>query len=887
MNNYLKFTLLVSGALLTLLALLACGSSSSPSAPAAAAGVSDLAPASQYPGQNVTLTGSNLKTTVQVVFSGSTPGAAPLASGGVQALTFTATDTQVSVTVPTGAGSGPVRVVTSAAGSTTYPTFTVRVPPPAPALASFEPEQARAGEVVTLTGTGFAAATTVLFGGIPSEGVQVVDDTTLKATVPAGARTGLITIGSPGGTGASNGDFKILPPLPSAPTLAPLTTPTGAPGDPLTLTGTGLLGTQSVLFGLVQAAFTVDSDTRLTATVPAAAGSAPITVTTPGGTATTAPQAFTITGPALAVTGFSPASGKEGDRVTITGASLGQATGVTFANVPAAGVTVAPDGASLMATVPPGAPNGTLAVLTAAGPVTVPGGAFTVTSPVLAATGFAPSAGPVGANVVVTGQHLELATGATLGGTAAAAPTVAPDGASLTFQVPPGATNGPVLLTTAGGPVLVPGGAFTVQASGPVITLVAPLQGVPGTEVTLTGSGLGGAIQVRYAAEVLAPARFDVDSDTRIRVRIPDDAQAPGTLTVVTPADQAVTAPFALTPSRRTILAQPLVQVDNPQLAKTWLNFPEARRSAIYGLQEPLAPVFHPYHQEPLFQGGRGKSAPDYTVFLKLPPAYYPLLPQPLRDQVAALGLDPAQVDILVASQDYAFDGVTPNSGVYLFRPHYWTDPEAPVSGIYEANHTLTGALFLTDPGVTVSGHAAGVPFAFGIITHGPGPATAGDILVSANTEPMGGFNVTATTGLWSLVAEGPRAAATLHLLFNDADQATLEALVPGLGTVEDLVDGLAGSSLATGRGVAMLLSLGRPVVDAVSASAPDPGGNRVLTLTGTCLKDATEVTLDGAPLAGFRAVSEAQVKATLPAGAAGALRVTSPFGPSDPVPFR
>jgi|HubBroStandDraft_5_1064220.scaffolds.fasta_scaffold29169_1 uncharacterized repeat protein (TIGR03803 family) len=61
-----------------------------------------------------------------------------------------------------------------------------------------------------ILGQGFTGTSAVLFNGIPAS-FTVVSDTFLKATVPAGATTGYVTVTTPSGTLTSNVPFQVIP----------------------------------------------------------------------------------------------------------------------------------------------------------------------------------------------------------------------------------------------------------------------------------------------------------------------------------------------------------------------------------------------------------------------------------------------------------------------------------------------------------------------------------------------------------------------------------------------------------------------------------------------------------------------------------------------------
>jgi hypothetical protein len=78
------------------------------------------------------------------------------------------------------------------------------------------------------------------------------------------------------------------------PTISGFSPASGAAGASVTISGTYFSGASAVAFNGTAASYTVSSTTRIRTTVPVGAGSGPIKVTTPGGTATSS-SSFTVT----------------------------------------------------------------------------------------------------------------------------------------------------------------------------------------------------------------------------------------------------------------------------------------------------------------------------------------------------------------------------------------------------------------------------------------------------------------------------------------------------------------------------------------------------------------------------------------------------------------
>jgi uncharacterized repeat protein (TIGR03803 family) len=171
---------------------------------------------------------------------------------------------------------GPVSAGTFYSLSTTYSPFI--------SLVSISGKE---GAKVGILGQGFTSASVVKFGGVAVITKQLTGGTFIMATVPAGALTGTVTVTTGTKTLTAPKQFKVTP------TLVSFSPPSGAVGTVVTITGTGLTQATKVTFNQVSATFTVNSDTQITATVPATATTGKIAVTTKGGMASSTTN-FTV-----------------------------------------------------------------------------------------------------------------------------------------------------------------------------------------------------------------------------------------------------------------------------------------------------------------------------------------------------------------------------------------------------------------------------------------------------------------------------------------------------------------------------------------------------------------------------------------------------------------
>lgn len=230
------------------------------------------------------------------------------------------------------------------------------------------------GTVMTITGTNLWGASSVTIGTAKASMFSVLNSTTIMVGIWSGAKTGAVSVTTPGGT-VSFGTTTITT-AKRLPGLLTLSTLNGAAGTALVITGDNIGAASAVTIGKTSVKFKVKSNKQLVLSVPTGITTgSKVTVTTAGGSTTSA-DAFTFTGkvtPGLATPSASTASA--GNFISYTGTNLGAVSGITFAGTAVANWSVL-DANTVYFQIP-------LTAVSASSPAvvfTTPGGTVTATS---------------------------------------------------------------------------------------------------------------------------------------------------------------------------------------------------------------------------------------------------------------------------------------------------------------------------------------------------------------------------------------------------------------------------------------------------------------------------------------------------------------------------
>lgn len=254
------------------------------------------------------------------------------------------------------------------------------------------------------------------------------------------------------------------------------------------------------------------------------------------------------------IAALSPAAGKFGSEITITGQRFAKVPGdnkVYLNGKPA--TVVSATATELKVLVPTGAATGNLKVITPDGGVTSADRFQVYQPPVLAS--FSPAEGMVGQTVTLTGEHLQKDMIETVKLGELTCEIVSSKGNALTVRVPEEAATGAFRISTKGGETLS-STAYTVWYA-PGITALSRQRDIVGASITITGENFAAdkaRNKVRFGramAEVLEA------SPRQMTVRVPEGAES-GFISVETPGGMATTATrFEVIPGPRFAAMQP------------------------------------------------------------------------------------------------------------------------------------------------------------------------------------------------------------------------------------------------------------------------------------------------------------------------------------------
>ncbi len=219
-------------------------------------------------------------------------GATLVKFGGTTTTNFLiVSDQEISVRVPSmGLGSVKISVVNPAGTGISAANFGVGI---APVISTITPTRGAAGSTFSISGAALGGATSVKIGAVPCV-ILSNTATTITARVP-NTITGAVNVTTPYGT--AFGPF--FTPTAPAPTITLFAPASGPMGTSVNIAGTNLDWVTGAAVSGVAATITAQTPTSLTLTVPDAA-TGRITLTGPGGTATSAVDFVVPTPPAPA-----------------------------------------------------------------------------------------------------------------------------------------------------------------------------------------------------------------------------------------------------------------------------------------------------------------------------------------------------------------------------------------------------------------------------------------------------------------------------------------------------------------------------------------------------------------------------------------------------------
>ncbi|MBO9703331.1 MAG: IPT/TIG domain-containing protein [Sporocytophaga sp.] len=489
--------------------------------------ISAIAPLTGKIGSSVTITGTNLLSTLVVFFD-----QIPTNNFVINS------STSITVVVPDGAQTCQIGV--GNASEVVYGTsiFTPQSAG-APTIISFSPSSGTPGTLCTITGSNIIAESMVLLNGTPVNDYTWNSSSSVIFKVPVGAGSGLLSVVNSGGIAQSATSFNVV--LPPAPTISSISSTTVQSGSTITISGINFTGLYRVSYNGIDCEIIDFSPTSIVVKV-IAGGTGAIEVSAFGGTAIST-AILTVTAPAVpTITSFTPSSGYYNQPITITGTNLASVSSIYFGSDMVFDFVVNSP-TSITAKVPFGEASGRIS-LTTLGGGTESAEVFTkIFESAPTFNSFSPSSGPVGTKVTITGSNF-LSMGAIEFGGIFIQDFVINSATSLSIRVPEGSTSGKIKLLSESSPGAIhevqSATDFTITPkSAPTITSLTPTTASVGSTITINGTNFLPTYYLVF--KDINVTDFTVNSSSSITAVVPTGATT-GKIGVVTAEGTAVSS---------------------------------------------------------------------------------------------------------------------------------------------------------------------------------------------------------------------------------------------------------------------------------------------------------------------------------------------------------
>ncbi len=456
-----------------------------------AAGTITLSKTYGLPGTVMTVSGSGFAATetVSIKFDTTTIGSATTSSGAFSA----------SVTIPSTATPGTHSIIATGATSGYIASAAFKVL--APNL-TISPTSGLPGVVISVSGTQFGASeivtiklSTTILGTATASSTGAF---TASVTIPASTAPATYTISATGGTTGIEalGKFTVL-----NPNVLTLSKSYGPPGTVLTVSGSGYAATETVTIKLgtvtLGTATTASGAFSTSVTVPVSMIPGSYTMTGTGGTSGHVDSAaFKVTYPPLTL---NPTSGTAGTSVSVSGIDFAAAEVVTltFDTTTVGTVTTSSTGTFTKSiTVPSSAAVGSHTITATGGTSKiVESGKYSVLA--INSLSISPTSALPGAVITVSGAGYNATETVTikLGSTTIGTATTSSGAFSVSVTIPLTMVPGTYTMTGTGATSgHVDSASFTVNA--PITLTLSKTYGLPGTIITVSGSGYAAAESV-------------------------------------------------------------------------------------------------------------------------------------------------------------------------------------------------------------------------------------------------------------------------------------------------------------------------------------------------------------------------------------------------------